>query len=118
MGKNKVGSGGDRREPINQPIRIFGESDPAGRGFSRVSLDRFRPWMEDADRTIDEKLGDQIRRMRESDGVSVEELARRLKLSAARLKKIEAGKGQLTVSLLERIVFELKASLSFRIIGT
>ena len=91
MGKNIADPKGDRREPINQPIKFYGGHNPE-RSLERRLIG-----------PINKRVGAGIEYERTRAGLSVEQLAQRMKMSVARLKKIEAGEGDLTLSLLERI---------------
>ena len=56
-------------------------------------------------------VGDRLRTARESEGLSLRELARRLELSASALSQIETGKSRPSVKTLYAIVSELGVSM-------
>ncbi len=116
MGKHNAESGRGRREPYNQPIKIYGAGDAAPRPWSAMHPVRRTARVPRENLTIDERVGRDIRRTRERVGLSVEQAARRLKMSPERVKRIEAGKGRLTVRLLIRIAAALGARLSILVV--
>lgn len=118
MGKNKSDSEGGRREPYNQPIKVYGVSSPEGAGALREILGQVRRGLRDvsAGRTIDKKVGNNIGYKRHRAGLSVEQFAARMKMSSARLKKIEAGKERLTLSLVQRIASALGCFLQCELV--
>lgn len=109
MGKQKEDTKGDRREPFNQPIKVYGVSSPEGSAALREIMGQVRRGLRDirAGRTIDKKVGNNIAYKRTRAGLTVEQFALRMKMTAARLKKIEAGKEKLTLSLVQRIAAAL-----------
>ena len=118
MGKNNADPRRDRREPYNQPIKFYGSTDAWGKSDLRKVMEEFDRRMSDGRLagTIDERVGKSIEHKRLRAALSVKQLARLLKMSAARLKKIEAGKETLTVSLVERIATVLDCCLKCELI--
>lgn len=113
MGKIPGKSSGVKREPYNQPIRFYGVSNVEVEPRSHRDLDSVRRRLLDerAGLTIDERVGRDIRHARELVGMSIEQVARRLKMSTKRVKRIEAGKGRLTV----RLVLHIAGALGCRL---
>lgn len=114
MGKHKDDLVGGRREPYNQPIKIYADPIPK----------RVRDWRKITEEVrrdlnavrlgsaIDARVGKNIGYRRIRSGLSVVQFARRMNISAARLKKIEAGKEKLTLSFVQRIAAALGYFLS------
>jgi ribosome-binding protein aMBF1 (putative translation factor) len=109
MGKNKGDSKGGRREPCNEPIKVYGVASPEGSAALREIMGQVRRGLREVrlGRAIDVKVGNNIGYKRTRAGLSVEQFAARMKMSVARLKKIEAGKGKLTLSLTQRLASAL-----------
>lgn len=109
MGKQKDDSKGSRREPYNEPIKVYGVASPDGMSALRVIMRQVRRGLREVrlGRAIDVKVGKNIGYKRYRAGLSVEQFASRMKMSVARLKKIEAGKSKLTLGLTQRIASAL-----------
>ncbi len=118
MGKNNPEPRRDRREPFNQPIKIYEVSRPEGRSDLRKVMDEIDRGLHDPclGETIDARVGKIIGIKRAKLGLSSGQFARSMKMPAARLKKIEAGEEMLTLSLLERIASALGCSLSVELV--
>jgi len=116
MGKTNPDPRPDRRVPYNQPIRIY--DDPYSRGMRerRLVREELRQGLRSGLGDVESRVGRSISERREGAGLSVAEFAQRIDISSARLKKIEAGKGKLTVNLLQRIASELGCTLIIAIV--
>lgn len=118
MGRNNADSAERRREPYNQPIKIYGAAGSESAPSLREIMERLRHARRGArqNRNIDARVGSDIeyRRMRAS--LSIEQAAGRLKMTPARLKRIEAGKEKLTLSLLHRIAAALGCYLQVELV--
>jgi ribosome-binding protein aMBF1 (putative translation factor) len=109
MGKHSAGMPGSRSEPYNQPIRVYGISGSEGKSNLRKIMDEIELGLRDRqlELAIDVRVGANIRLRREQKGLTVEQFARRLQMSSARLREIEAGKERLTLVLVQRIATAL-----------
>lgn len=117
MGKNKADPK-SQYEPDYGPFKVYGVSGPEGKSAMEEIVGQIRQGLRDvaAGRTIDKKVGKNIAYKRTRAGLSVEQFATRMKMSAARLKKIEAGKESLTLSLVERIASALGCFLQCEVV--
>jgi hypothetical protein len=118
MGKQSAGSPGSRSEPYNQPIKIYGPLNLDGKPELNQVMDEFGRRIRDRKlgRTVDARVGNNIAFTRARAGFGVPEFARRLRISVARLERIEAGKERLTLSLVERIAAALGCFLSVELV--
>lgn len=119
MGKDKDDSKGGRREPFNVPIKVYGVAGPEGQAALREIMSQVRRGLRDewAGRTVGPRVGKDIAYRRTRAGLSVEQFAQRMKMSPARLRKIEEGKGDLTLGLLQRIAAALGCFLNCELVG-
>ena len=113
MGKNNPDPRRDRREPYNQPIKFYGSPNAWGKSDLLKLMVEFDSRMNERRLagTIDERIGKSIGYKRAQVGLSVDQLARILMMPVARLKKIEAGKEKLNLSLVELIATALNCCL-------
>lgn len=117
MGKNKADSK-SQFEPDYGPFKVYGVSGPEGKSALDEMVGQIRQGLRDvaAGRTIDKKVGNNIAYKRTRAGLSVEQFAARMKMPAARIKKIEAGKERLTLSLVQRIASALGCFLQCEVV--
>jgi ribosome-binding protein aMBF1 (putative translation factor) len=119
MGKQNSGEGFRRREPYNQPIKIYGVV-VATPGEDQMKVPRkgirsgFR--RKGTGESIDVRVGRKITSTRERRGLTLAQLANKSKVPVELLKEIEAGKGKLTIRQLMRIVAALDCILSVEIV--
>lgn len=104
MGKHNADSGGGRREPYNQPIKIYTDPIP----------DRRRLY-DEAD--IGLRVAREVARAREAAKMTQGELARVLKIKTQAISKIELDAGHVTIKMLSRIARALKCVLEIRIVA-
>ena len=118
MGKHKDDSGGSRREPYNQPIKIYADPNPDRVGDWRKIKEEVRRDLNAVrlGRAIDARVGKNIEYRRTRAGLSIEQFAKRMKISVTRLKKIEAGKEKLTLCFIQRIAAALGCFLSCELV--
>lgn len=103
MGKHNADSGGGRREPYNQPIKIYADPIP----------ERRRLFDEAA---IGLRVAREVARAREAAKMTQEELARALKIKRQTLSNIEVDAGNVTIQMLSRIARAMKCVLEIRIV--
>lgn len=103
MGKHNADSGGARREPYNQPIKIYADPIP----------DRRRLY-DEAD--IGLRVARELARAREAAKMTQGELARALKMKRQTISNIEFDAGHVTIKMLSRIARALKCVLEIRIV--
>lgn len=103
MGKHIDDSGGGRREPYNQPIKIYADPIP----------DRRRLY-DEAD--IGLRVAREVARAREAAKMTQGELARALRTKRKTISSIELDAGNVTVTMLSRIARVLKCVLEIRIV--
>ncbi len=117
MGNKNAEPGRDRREPYNQPIKIYAVV-PKGIGdWSQIKKEaRLRLNDVRLGRAIDARVGKIIGYRRTLAGQSIEKFARQMRMSVGRLKKIEAGRERLTLSLVQRIAAALGCFLSVELV--
>lgn len=116
MGKDYPDPRPDRRAPYNQPIKIYEDSYSRGMRERRLIREKLRRGLRRRLGDVEARVGRSISERRECAGLSVAEFAQRIDLSPARVKKIEAGKGKLTVGLLQRIASALGCLLIIEIV--
>jgi len=104
MRKYKDDSGGGRREPYNQPIKIYVDPIP----------DRRRLYNE-AD--IGLRVAREIVRAREAAKMTQDELARVLRTKRKTIASIEVDAQHVTIKMLGRIALALKCVLEIRIVA-
>lgn len=104
MGKHKDDSGRGRREPYNQPIKIYVDPIP----------DRRRPY-DEAD--IGPRVAREIVRAREAAKMTQDELALALKTKRQTISNIEVDAQNVTITMLGRIARALKCVLEIRIVA-
>ena len=103
MGKHNADSGGGRREPYNQPIKIYADPIPDRRRLH-----------DEAD--IGLRVAREVARAREAAKMTQGELARALKTKRKTISNIELDAGNVTITMLSRIARALKCVLEFRIV--
>lgn len=103
MGKHNADSGGGRREPYNQPIKIYADPIP----------DRRRLYDEAG---IGLRVAREVVRAREAAKMTQGELARALKIKRQTISNIEFDAGNVTIIMLSRIARALKCVLEIRIV--
>ncbi len=104
MRKNKDDSWGGRREPYNQPIKIYVEPIP----------DRRRLY-DEVD--IGLSVAREVVRAREAAKMTQAELARALKTKRQTISSIEVDAKHVTIKMLGRIARALKCVLQIRIVA-
>lgn len=104
MRKYKDDSGSGRREPYNQPIKIYADPIP----------DRRRLY-DEAD--IGLRVAREVTRAREAAKMTQAELARALKTKRQTISSIEVDARHVTIKMLGRIARALKCVLQIRIVA-
>lgn len=104
MGKYKDDSGGGRREPYNQPIKIYADPIP----------DRRRLYDE---ASIGLRVAREIVRAREAAKMTQDELTRALGTKRKTITSIEVDAKHVTIKMLGRIARALKCVLEIRIVA-
>ncbi len=119
MGKDSAGSPGSRSEPYNHPSKIYNVADGKGAIASwRLMNSAVRAARQGGSgaRSGTRGVGNNIAFQRARAGFGVPQFARRMRITVARLERIEAGKERLTLSLVERIAAALGCFLSVELV--
>lgn len=104
--RNNKDDSKSRREPYNQPVKFYGDSGFEGRSA----------WIRSEGAGIGFAVALEIKRAREAAKMTKKELAGKLKISEARVARIELDAGDVTIQILSRIALALNGRLDIRIV--